>query len=188
MSEPIRGDKSGIAPETAEAVMLANEIERYGLRNTIALRPIDIRELIVKALRAYGRSLPTAVPDREPDGYAVLLDDANVAGTPGGWSYEYVIDERNELKRAAESSKRKTIPRFRGEATIVSEHHNQEVRKHFEDLVKKYAGADFSNTNTEAGCIWNDAVNLAEGIVKERTAIPPTVPYPSNSSTTPKGE
>lgn len=47
---------------------------------------------------------------------------------------------------------------------FVTEHHLNEVRKCFERLVKKYAGADFRNTNTEAGCIWNDAVNLANGI------------------------
>lgn len=57
---------------------------------------------------------------------------------------------------------------------FVTEHHLNEVRKCFERLVKKYAGADFRNTNTEAGCIWNDAVNLANGINATHSASGPT--------------
>jgi hypothetical protein len=63
-----------------------------------------------------GVSPPSPEPALEPDGYAVLLDDPNVDGTPGGCGYWYVGAYRTEAvaKNVAERGKQgaRVVPMY----------------------------------------------------------------------------
>src|SRR4051812_22204632 len=50
------------------------------------------------------------------------------------------------------------------DVVFVTPQHEAEVRKHFENLVKKYAAEDFKfDTSKDTTNLFNDAVNLARG-------------------------
>lgn len=94
----------------------------------------------------------------EPDGYAVLLDDPNVAGTPGGCGYWYVGAYRTEAvaKNVAERGKQgaRVVPMFFtppevrpmtvSEATIL-----EQLVKAFENWIPAGAGRREITLNDE---------------------------------------